>query len=120
MPAWTTKPLTPDQALAYRLAAAVKKFIDPGLGFSAIRMVPAGTAAGRFSLQFRVPARPDPDEPRGLRVVVRGAQVRVDFRRGRWSRGGAFDASDPEFERAVAEFIGRHWNCYFSTYWMGA
>ena len=33
MPVRTTKPLTPDQRLAYQLVVAVRKFIDPGLGF---------------------------------------------------------------------------------------
>jgi hypothetical protein len=42
----------------------------------------------------------------------------VNFRRGKWARSGTFTVSHPEFERQVAEFIGKHWNCYFSTYWM--
>jgi hypothetical protein len=40
MPIRTTKPLTAEELMAYRLAAAVKKFIDPGLGFRSIRMPP--------------------------------------------------------------------------------
>jgi hypothetical protein len=118
MPLRTTKPLTRDQLLAYRLVAAVKKFIDPALGFLSIEMIPEAPAEGRFSFAFRVPARPDPGEPRGLRVGVYRNEVRVNFRRGRWARSGTFNAADPGFEREVAEFIGRHWNCYFSTYWM--
>jgi hypothetical protein len=118
MPIRTTKPLTRDQRLAYQLVAAVKKFIDPGLGFSNIRMAPEGTAVGQFSNGFQVPAHDDPAEPRSLRVKVYGNTVRLDFRRGKWVRSAAFDAADAEFEREVAEFIGKHWDCYFSTHWM--
>jgi hypothetical protein len=118
MPVRTTKPLTRDQRLAYQLVLAVKKFIDPGLGFLGIGTLPEGTVVGHFRLYFLVPARLDPDEPKSLRVEVYRDEVRVIFRRDGWARSGTFDVSDPGFEREVAEFIGRHWGCYFSTYWM--
>ena len=118
MPLKTTKPLTRDQRLAYQLVAAARKFLDPALGFRSIEMHPGTRDEPRCSFSVRVPARPDPDEPRSLYVAVRGAKDRLAFRRGRRARNETFDVLDPGFERKVAEFIGRHWNCYFSTYWM--
>jgi hypothetical protein len=118
MPIRTTKPLTRDQRLAYQLAAVMKKFIDPALGFLDIWMVPEGKRVGQFSQCFRVPARDDPAESRSLRVKVYGNEMRLDFRRGKRGRSATFDAADPEFEREVAEFIGKHWDCYFPTHWM--
>jgi hypothetical protein len=118
MPVKTTKPLTRDQRLAYQLALAFKKFIDPAIGFLDIRLAPEGTEVGQFSSTFSVPARPDPGELRSLRVAVYRNEVRLYFRRGEWARSATFDAADLDFERDLAEFIGKHWGCYFSTYWM--
>lgn len=118
MPVRTTRTLTPDERLAYPLVAALKQFIDPALGFLSIRMVPRGNEVGRFTLAFQAPVRPGPGEPRRLSVEVHGREVRLAFRRGRWGRTAAFAAADPAFERDVAEFIGRHWRCYFPTYWL--
>ena len=119
MPVRTTKPLAPDQVLAYKLVAAFKKFIDPGLGFRSIEMVPLEGTAVQFGNVFSVPASPDPDESRTFRVDVRENKVRLEFRRGRRTKTQTFEVSDPEFERVVAEFVGKYWDCYFSTYWMG-
>jgi hypothetical protein len=110
--------MTPAERLAYPLVAALKKFIDPALGFLSIRLVPWGDVVGRFYLALQAPVSPAPGERRRLSVEVRGGELRLAFRRGRWGRSEAFAASGPTFERDVAELIGRHWRCYFPTYWM--
>jgi hypothetical protein len=118
VPIKTTKPLTADQRLAYQLVVAVKKLIDPGLGFRDIRFTLGADGAPPPVVYFQVPAQADPAEARSLRVEVRHQEVRLDFRCGKRVKRVTLDASAPEFEREAAEFIGKHWNCYFSTYWM--
>jgi hypothetical protein len=79
--------------LAYRLVVAVKKFTGPELGFRSIERIPEVPDKGRFSHAFSVPVRRAPGERRSPRVVVWNAEVRVNFRRGKWARSGTFAVS---------------------------
>lgn len=52
-------------------------------------------------------------------LVVTVADDHVKLFYGRKPVQQDFVLADPNFERDVAEFLGKHFKCYFPTYWLG-
>jgi hypothetical protein len=52
-------------------------------------------------------------------LVVTVADDHVKLVYGRKPEHQDFVLADPNFERDVAEFLGKHFKCYFPTYWLG-
>jgi hypothetical protein len=55
---------------------------------------------------------------RRLYVTVRPAVIQLRYGDRLPQLNVNFDLNDPNFERDIAEFIGKHFKCYFPTYWM--
>jgi len=55
---------------------------------------------------------------RELSVQVFQDAVFLDYRAGQKSVNQGFDLTHESFERDIAEFLGKHFDCYFPTYWM--